>query len=165
MVTTAAAIILEGSTSALVAAETEQAGAAWNLGDGCCSLLRDAVPGITAVANEAGWLTSPSRDTESDADFRERLRLKWWRQSGWHTAYTSRSLISDVTGIDPGEVYFDLSGCAAPARPTPGSSPAPVFRPGPWWTPPTPTSTRTASNAWGTTCASRPCRRCLWRST
>jgi uncharacterized phage protein gp47/JayE len=114
MVTTAAATILEGSTSALVAAKAEQAGAAWNLGDGYYSLLPTPVPGITAVANEAGWLTSPGRDLESDADFRERLRLKWRRQSGWHTADTYRSLISDVAGIDPGDVYFDLSAPRGP---------------------------------------------------
>jgi uncharacterized phage protein gp47/JayE len=114
MVTTAAVTILEGSTSALVAAEAEQAGAAWNLGDGYYSLLPTPVPGITAVANEAGWLTSPGRDTETDADFRERLRLKWRRQSGWHTADTYRSLISDVVGIDPGDVYFDLSAPRGP---------------------------------------------------
>jgi uncharacterized phage protein gp47/JayE len=114
MVTSEAGLIAEGSTSALVAAEAEQAGAAWNLGDGYYSLLPTPVPGITAVANEAGWLTSPGRDLESDADFRMRLRLKWRRQSGWHTADTYRSLISDVAGIDPGDVYFDLSAPRGP---------------------------------------------------
>ena len=107
--TTAAGTILDGSASAQVAVQAEAAGAAWNLGDGYYSILPDPVPGITAVANEAGWLAAPGRDVESDADLRTRLRLKWQRLSGWHTEDTYRSLISDVAGIDPGDVYFDLA--------------------------------------------------------
>jgi len=106
--------ILAGSISALVACDAEQAGAAWNLGDGYYSVLPNPVAGITAVVNEAGWLDEPGRDIETDDELRERLRLKWRRQSGWHTADTYRSLISDVIGIDPTDVYFDLSAPRGP---------------------------------------------------
>ena len=114
LVTTAAGLIPEGSLSAQVPAEAELPGAAWNLGDGYYAILSGTVPGITAVANAAGWLTTPGTDTERDDDLRERLRLKWRRQSGWHTADTYRSLISDVTGISPEDVYFDLSAPRGP---------------------------------------------------
>jgi uncharacterized phage protein gp47/JayE len=114
LITSEQGLIADGADSALVPAEAEAPGAAWNLGDGYYSLLADVVPGIVAVANEAGWLTSPGRDVEDDEAFRMRLRLKWRRQSGWHTADTYRSLISDVAGIDPGDVYFDLSAPRGP---------------------------------------------------
>jgi len=114
LITTVTGTILDGNTSALVAARAENAGVAHNLGDGYYSVLAAAVPGIVAVANEAGWITTPGRDSETDDELRERLRLKWRRQSGWHTADTYRSLISDIAGIDPTDVYFDLSAPRGP---------------------------------------------------
>ena len=109
LVTDAAAEIPAGVASALVQATAEQAGQAYNLGDGYYSILPVAVPGVTAVANEADWLESPGADTETDAALRERLRLKWKRLSGWYTADTYRFLIAEATGIDPLLIHFDLT--------------------------------------------------------
>lgn len=109
MATLADGTIPDGSSSAQIAAEAADVGAAYNLGDGYYCVLPTPVPGVTAVANESGWLTSPGTDTESDTDLRARLLLKWGRLSGWHTEDTYKSLISDVAGIEPGDVYFDLS--------------------------------------------------------
>lgn len=114
MITAEEGVIPEGETSAEVAAVAESPGAAFNLGDGYYNLLPEDVPGIVQVTNAAGWLDTPGADTESDDAFRERLRLKWQRASGWHTQDTYRSVIADATGIDPADVYFDLSAPRGP---------------------------------------------------
>lgn len=76
MITDADTDIPDGNQSAAVAATAETSGAGHNLGDGYYSVLPAAPAGVTAVANEAGWLTTPGTDAETDTALRARLRAK-----------------------------------------------------------------------------------------
>jgi uncharacterized phage protein gp47/JayE len=114
VVTTEAGTIPDGESNARVQVAAEAAGAAYNLGEGFYSVLASPVAGINQVKNEADYILLPGADIETDAALQERLQLLWRRQSGWHTGDTYRSLISDVIGIDPANIFFDT---AAPRGP------------------------------------------------
>lgn len=114
VVTTVAGSIPDGFTSAKVAAEAVNEGAAYNLGDGFYSVLPVAVPGVTQVSNEADWLTTPGADIETDADLQTRLRLKWRKQSSFHWTDTYRSIVADLLAIDPDDIFFDETAPRGP---------------------------------------------------
>lgn len=107
VVTTAAGTILDGQSSALVPAEAESEGAAHNLGDEFYSVLPVPVAGVTGVSNAAGWLTTPGTDIEADADLQDRLVLKWKQQGSFHWTDTYRSILSEISGIEADNIYFD----------------------------------------------------------
>jgi len=114
MVTDANTDIPDGSSSALVAATAQAAGAAYNLGDGYYSVLPVAVPGITQVGNGAGWITTPGEDLETDAALRARLKLKWRQQGGVGTEAYYRSVVTDVLAANLDDIFFDLSAPRGP---------------------------------------------------
>ncbi|HEX7927330.1 MAG TPA: baseplate J/gp47 family protein [bacterium] len=112
--TLALGTIVAGQSTVAIAAEAAAVGAAYNVGDGYLAVLPSSVAGVIQVANLEGWLTAPGRDIESDADFAERLKLKWRRQGLWHVDDTYRSLISDIAGISPGNIFFDHASPRGP---------------------------------------------------
>ena len=109
MITDTDTDILDGNTTALVAATAELAGAAHNLGDGYYTILPTAVPGVTAVANEAGWLTTAGTDDETDDPLRDRCRLKMaGLGQGTHGYY--KSVIAAFTGAASGDIFIGAYG-------------------------------------------------------
>ncbi|MDH5751559.1 MAG: baseplate J/gp47 family protein [Deltaproteobacteria bacterium] len=74
--------IPDGQSSVQATCTAEAEGQAYNLGDGYYQVLPVAVPGVTQVANEAGWLTTPGRDLETDEEMQVRVPNKWLTQSG-----------------------------------------------------------------------------------
>ena len=115
MVTSLAASIPDGASSVLVPVQAELEGAAYNLGDGYYNILATPVPGVTAVTNAIGWLTTPGRDLEGDDSLRKRCPLKLRRLTGWHTEDTYRSLIAERLAINPDNIWFNNNAPRGPA--------------------------------------------------
>lgn len=97
--------ILDGATSALVAATAEAVGAAYNLGDGFYSILPNPPAGVTAVENASGWLTTSGTDTETDADLRERGLLKIASLGQGTTGYYT-AVIAEFMAVPAADVFF-----------------------------------------------------------
>jgi len=106
MVTDADTDILDGNTSALVAATAEAVGAAYNLGDGFYSILPNPPPGVTGVSNDAGWLTASGTDTETDSGLRERGRQKIASLGQGTTGYYT-AIIAAFQVVPADDVFFD----------------------------------------------------------
>jgi uncharacterized phage protein gp47/JayE len=77
----------------------ESAGADYNVGAGAIVNLGTAISGIDYVTNASDWLTSEGADTESDADLRERLEIRWNEISLGQPAEAYRSWALAVTGV------------------------------------------------------------------
>lgn len=107
-----------------VPCEAEQPGGNYNLGTGYYGIMDSDVPGITGVTNKADYLTVAGANTESDAQFRLRIRYQFAASGDWHTDAKYRSLIALNTGFRPDRIYFlRYDGASYPCR-GPGSADA-----------------------------------------
>lgn len=81
-------------------------GAGFNLSDNYYSVLTNAIPGITAVTNAAGYITTPGTDIESDDELRARVRNQFNTASDYHTDAVYKSMISAFPGVDIDLIWF-----------------------------------------------------------
>jgi len=97
-VTTAAAVIPDGSAEVAVAVHAEDYGAAANATAGQICEIVTVIPGVDAVENRAGWITLEGSDEEGDESLRERYRLAWKVLNGC-TKYAYEAWAKEVTGV------------------------------------------------------------------
>lgn len=97
-VTTAAAILPDGASEIAVAVEAEEYGAAANATAGQICEIVTVIPGIDAVENRAGWLSSEGASKEEDNGLRVRYELAWKQLSGC-TKYAYEAWAREVTGV------------------------------------------------------------------
>ena len=100
-------ILVDGEQSVCVPVIAENEGSAYNLGANYYTIPEQAISGITAITNQADWLTVPGRNMETDGDLRERCRSEWQKRANWHTDAAYRSLIAEFAKIGPDNIYFD----------------------------------------------------------
>lgn len=89
-----------------VPAIAEESGADYNLGVGYYSILDTLAPGVT-VSNEAGYLTEPGADEESDEELRLRIRNQFTAVADWHTDAKYKAMIAEFAAIRIDYIYFD----------------------------------------------------------
>lgn len=124
MITLEDALMDNGVQELEVPCEAENPGGNYNLGAGYYGIMDSDVPGITGVTNKADYLGVPGADTESDAQFRLRIRYQFAASGDWHTDAKYRSLIALNTGFRPDRIYFlRYDGPSYPCR-GPGSADA-----------------------------------------
>jgi uncharacterized phage protein gp47/JayE len=97
-VTTAAAVLADGTTEVAVAVTAEEYGAAANASIGMISEIVTVIPGVDAVENRLNWLVSEGADREEDDSLRERYRLAWKVLNGC-TKYAYEAWAKEITGV------------------------------------------------------------------
>ncbi len=107
MVTKADAVMEIGVANLAVEAESENSGAAYNLGISYYSIMDSDVPGITEVTNTLDWLTTPGADAESDDELRLRIRNQFSAVGDWHVDAKYTAMIAENTGFSVDRIYFD----------------------------------------------------------
>lgn len=107
LATTADFTITADVASALIPVTATATGGAWNLAPGYYRILPVAVAGISRVANEDDWLTTPGADEESDDELRERCRNQFNLVGNYHTDAVYRSMIASVAGLSIDRIYFE----------------------------------------------------------
>ncbi|AMK10843.1 putative phage protein gp47/JayE [Pseudodesulfovibrio indicus] len=97
-VTTAGAVIADGTNEVAVPVVAEEYGAASNVSAGQITELVTTVPGVDIVGNSADWLTSEGADLETLEKLRERYILRWLGNNGM-TKYAYASWALSVAGV------------------------------------------------------------------
>lgn len=105
--TVASVTIPSGAASVLVPVMATGKGAAYNLAPGYYRILPVAIDGISHVASEEDWLTTPGADEESDDELRERCRNQFNLVGNYHTDAVYRSMIAGVAGLSIDRIYFE----------------------------------------------------------
>ncbi|KUQ05634.1 hypothetical protein AWI07_03700 [Enterobacter roggenkampii] len=93
--------------SALIPVQAVATGGAYNLAPGYYRILPVGVAGISRVANQDDWLTTPGADEESDDELRERCRNQFNLVGNYHTDAVYRSMIASVAGLSIDRIYFE----------------------------------------------------------
>ncbi|EDV9737549.1 baseplate J/gp47 family protein [Salmonella enterica] len=107
LATTQDVVIVSGSASALLPVRATGTGGAFNLAPGYYRILPVAVDGISHVASEEDWLTTPGTDEESDDELRERCRNQFNLVGNYHTDAVYRSMIASVAGLSIDRIFFE----------------------------------------------------------
>lgn len=84
----------------------EAPGTAYNVAAGAITRLATPLPGVS-VTNPAGWLLVSAIDTETDAAYRERLKLRWAELGYGATADAYRSWALTNPGVEMVRVLAD----------------------------------------------------------
>lgn len=107
LATTQDVVIASGAASALLPVRAKGTGGAFNLAPGYYRILPVAVDGISHVASEEDWLTTPGTDEESDDELRERCRNQFNLVGNYHTDAVYRSMIASVAGLSIERIFFE----------------------------------------------------------
>ena len=97
-VTTADAVLPDGSSSVAVPVESEEYGNAANVAAGQITEIVTTIPGIDVVENRADWLDSEGADTEADESLKQRYTLKWQGNNGCNK-YAYEGWARGVAGV------------------------------------------------------------------
>lgn len=97
-VTTAAAVLADGTSEVAVAVEAEEYGSGSNATVGQICEIATVIPGVDAVENRTGWLLSEGGDVEEDEPLRLRYVLAWKERSGC-TKYAYQAWALSVLGV------------------------------------------------------------------
>ncbi|MDD2853864.1 MAG: baseplate J/gp47 family protein, partial [Desulfuromonadaceae bacterium] len=81
-VTQTAAVLADGALEVAVTVEAEEYGAAANVSVGQITEIVTVIPGVDAVENRVGWLTTEGTDSETDEPLRLRYQLAWKQLNG-----------------------------------------------------------------------------------
>lgn len=98
---------IEGDITLKVLCQAKEEGANFNLGGGLYVVLPESITGIASVKNDDGWATQLGSDREDDEEFRLRIRDQWDALNSFHVDTVYKRLISEVSGIDKENIYFD----------------------------------------------------------
>ncbi|MDK2597896.1 baseplate J/gp47 family protein [Pseudoalteromonas obscura] len=101
------AILPEGDASILVPVVAEQAGAAYNLGEGYYHILPAAVTGISQVRNDEDWIDVPGADPERNDELKQRTRNAYTAATPWHIDAVYRAMLTARSGLDADNIYFE----------------------------------------------------------
>lgn len=91
-------VLQDGETEVSAPVEAEEYGQGANVATGQICEISTTIPGVDAVENRTGWLTSEGADKEDDDDLRERYVLAWMEANGC-TKYAYESWALAVTGV------------------------------------------------------------------
>lgn len=105
--TLATTILADGVASVNILAEAVEAGQGYNLPAGYYAILQTPIDGITAVTNQADWLTSAGADEESPEDFRLRIRNQFTAVNQYHTDAVYLKIITSFANINTRNVFFE----------------------------------------------------------
>ncbi len=105
--TLADASFTDGEADIYVPAEALTAGQAYNLASGYYLILISAVAGVTAVTNEADWLTTPGADHETDDELRDRAQNQFNAVNQFHTDAAYLALITTYAALKTSNVWFE----------------------------------------------------------
>lgn len=97
-VTTAVAILPDGSAEVAVPVKAEEYGQAANATIGQICEIATVIPGVDAVENRDGWLVSEGTDDELDEPLRVRYQLAWKVLNGC-TKYAYEAWAMEVSGV------------------------------------------------------------------
>lgn len=106
LVTTEAALMLDGIASIVVSCEAADVGAGYNLPAGYYAVLPVPIAGIDSVTNAADWLLSAGADVEEDEDYRLRIRNQFTAVNQYHTDAVYTKIITSFANINTRNVFF-----------------------------------------------------------
>ena len=95
-----------GESVALALCEAQQSGEAYNLAEGYFNEIIPEIDGVSVINNQ-DWLILNGQDTESDSNFRLRIRDQFASLGEFHVNAVYKSIIAEVSGIPIDNIEFD----------------------------------------------------------
>ncbi|MCK5905578.1 MAG: baseplate J/gp47 family protein, partial [Gammaproteobacteria bacterium] len=101
------AVFEAGKKTLHIIVEAEEAGTAYNVGNGLYSVVVDnGLSGLIERVSAVDWLLVPGADEETDDDLKLRGRNQFTAVNRWHIDSTYRAMISKFQGISVDDIYF-----------------------------------------------------------